>query len=308
MRRKKCGNKCKNLVGKFNVNGFSLLNLGDPTAREVGKKKEEDFMRKLSLLVMVLAIASICNAYPLYDIDWEGDTVGATPPIATYVAGTPSDGVQKIVVGANSSLLVQNGYTDSVTGQTLGSKVAVASDAAGQEARFDLRGEADAISSGSFSWSWDMLSDTYSGNIYMELKNNTGHNMGTILFYQDQSDIASPIEIQLGSYTAPHGTRTDAFMAGMFTSRGTPIHVDVDLDLDTRAVDVTLTSATESVSGSLLLPFSGTSGFADDIGRLYFRTTGGDVSVVAYDNIVTTPEPTTMVLLGLGGLLIRRKK
>ena len=73
----------------------------------------------------------------------------------------------------------------------------------------------------------------------------------------------------------------------------------IEFDCDTDTYDF-------YINGSLKLDDKAFSGFANEINRISWTNDRGYYAQI--DNVSVTPEPATMALLALGGLMIRRKK
>lgn len=272
-------------------------------------------MKRLQTLFAVATVAMISApvwAVPIFDVDFQSDTVGSPPVVAASVAGvTNTHPTTATVTGTTNTRLVQDGY-EALGGS--GDKVLVVSDTDSAGA-FDLRfyaAAADAISSGNASISWDMLASSTAartGNFFLDVKNSSGTSVLSLL---TQPSTSTTELLKVTTYTSSGGY-VDATPFYIFP-RGTVQHIDLILDMDVNTADVYVNSILKwSVSIAYL---NGVGALpdgvpTDNVAQWRFNAANAANGTYALDNFVfDVPEPASIALLGLGGalMLVRGKR
>jgi hypothetical protein len=257
--------------------------------------------------VLVCAVASltlgaIAHASPLLNVTFTGDSPGNTPSTAPPVAGgvsTHPTGAFVTGSGANS-VLVQNTYTDTSTGNAFGNgNVAVFSDSdPGGIAFMAFQCDpADVQSTGMFTISWDWMEDkgiAATSSFFIAAQN------------QDRSKAISSIFLDLGenggNIRSANGVDFGAFLGT--AARGVSHHMDWVFNLDESNFSI----ATQLyLDGNLIHTQAreplGPDG-ASDFGAFKINSAPSAVGVVAFDNLQiqagnAVPEPASGVLAAL---------
>jgi hypothetical protein len=268
-----------------------------------------------ALGAMVFAGAA-AQAAPLFNVTFNSDTAGSPPVPTAATAGGTSTEPTATVVQTGTSVLVQNGYTDSNDStQKLGGSgdnVLVLSDSsiasstpANQSCSVTFKGNAaDAATSGKVDLDADFLLDKItnpaaSGNITFTLTNSGGSKMSQVIFNYNQNLTFNSFDSS-GVIIAANST-TIAHEPGMLD---TVFHLKLELDLD--ALTQTLTLGNNA-------PMSGTLPTGTSFLSTALSTSTSGAGVVVLDNFQTSvptaaPEPASLSLLGLGGLLMLRRR
>lgn len=271
-------------------------------------------MKRLPTLFAVATVAMVSApvwAVPIFDVDFQSDTVGSPPVVAASVAGvTNTHPTTATVGGTTNTWLVQDGY-ETLGGS--GDKVLVVSDTDSASA-FDLRfyaANADAISSGTAIYSWDMLASssvTRAGNYFLDVKNSSGIAVLSLL---TQPSGSTNELLKVTTYTSSGGY-VDAVPNYIFPN-GTVQHIDLILDMDANTADVYVNSILKwSVSIAYL---NGVGALpdgvpTDNVAQWRFAAGNAATGTYALDNFVfDVPEPASMALMAMGGalILVRRK-
>lgn len=276
-------------------------------------EKESTMIAKIHyglMLTATIAAFQICvapaHAAPLFDVPFTADVAGNPPDTAAANAGGVSTKPTLTVAQSGNSVLVQNGYVDTITGNSLGTgNVMVLSDVGGGSNAVLFQGAAsDETSSGVYTVSLDWIEDsgiTATSSAFIGLTN------------QPRSQALSSLFLDLGENAGNLRSGNSVnFGATLGTAaRGVAHHLDWVVDLDQANFSI----ATEVyLDGTLLAvhrrepigpPHDGASAF----GNLQIATSGPAVGTLAFDNIQiqagrhVVPEPSGMVLLGVAGLL-----
>jgi len=270
----------------------------------------------------------------LISIDFESETVGATPSVnptpAAGVLVTQVASVFETAAGGSpptnypaTTVRVSNNFTDGYTNVVMPSNVLVLTDQrlSGGTPNFALLlNNADAPTSGVVSLSFDWLQlntlpggtvggvkEQGNGTVYF--KNMAGAIMETISLSGDGS---AAVPDGMGGYTwlgdaAPIKYMNDAAVYVTLSPRATEglmHHIIISLDMTANTFMI-------NMDGSNLLasPVAMSSAAAaTDLSYIQFAPGSTYAGIMGFDNIVLTPEPATMALLGLGGLLFARKR
>ena len=233
---------------------------------------------------LLTAIAAPCAAYavPQFNVTFSNDVVGSAPNDAPANPGGVSTDPTTVVAQPGTSILVQNGYTDTLTSNTFGTgNVAVFTDTGGASTAMVLRGDiADEISSGVFTVSFDWLEDKgvtpSTSSFFLGLTNqNRGKNLSGIFLDlgEDSGNIRSANDV---NYGATLGT----------AARGVPHHIDWVVDLDQADFSIATSlyldgNFMHTQRRDPLVPNDG----APSFGALTFSSAGAATGVVALDNI-----------------------
>ena len=116
--------------------------------------------------------------------------------------------------------------------------------------------------------------------------------------------VVAPTTLTGGIFGLRNNTDGDIIPIGSYTN-GQTYHVEVDADINDATVDAYIDN-TQVASG---LPFVNTPDNPDGLDELFIFQNGveGVTNQVAFDNLETVtavPEPATLVLFGLGGLVL----
>jgi len=254
--------------------------------------------------LLLLAEAMPASAAPIWNVDFESDTVGLNPAVGVPTAGATNTIPSGILEQFANTVLVQNGYTDTVNaGASLSSNVLVLSDVAtnGQAGVIFDGADADAVSTGIYEIGFDMiLESTGDGlNNFLDIRNTAGGVIAGVQFTPSSS------RVRLVEYSSPGAVSgvSDAIVSGTFFDDDLSVVYRIDFGAGTQEI---LVDGTSLATGNL--PGSG----AVNLDLFRFDTSGGAVEVWTLDNITGTviPEPSSLLLLGLGlvGMVTRRRK
>jgi len=268
----------------------------------------------LSIAAVAATLTSTGVAAPLWNMDFEGAShvVGSvpntTPPNTGGVSSNPTFAGS---TGAGT-VLVQNGFTDTDTSNTLGSKVAVLSKTAAGSAQLQMQGDpADEVSTGTYTLSFDWIEDSLpagSSSFFIGMTNQARSKSLSSIFFdlgEPAGNIRSGNSVNFG---ATLGTAT----------RGAAHHLDWVINLS--EANPALFSQVY-LDGNLIathqrdpvgVPHDGASAF----GSFTISHSAASVGTIAIDNIVlqagshVVPEPASALALvaGFGALAIRRRK
>ncbi|MHB1157748.1 MAG: PEP-CTERM sorting domain-containing protein [Phycisphaerales bacterium] len=266
-------------------------------------------MKRFQTLFSVAWVATASApawAAPIFDVDFQSDTVGSPPVVAASVAGvTNTHPTTAIITGTGSinTRLVQDGY-EALGGS--GDKVLVVSDTdTTANNNFSIQffaANADAISSGTAVYSWDMLASSTAaraGNLFLTISNSSSVAVLSLL---TQASGASNELMILSTYTSSGGV-VNASPNYTF-ARGAVQHVDVALDMDAKTADVYVNS---NLKWSVSIAYKNGGAPTDNVARWtysagYLSTATG---TYALDNFVfDVPEPASMALMAMGGALV----
>jgi hypothetical protein len=243
---------------------------------------------RLCRAVLICAIAAPCAAYavPQFNVTFTNDVVGSAPNDAPANPGGVSVDPTTVVAQPGTSVLVQNGYTDTLTGNTFGTgKVAVVTDTGGASTATILQGAVeDEITSGLFTVSFDWMEDKgvspSTSSFFFGLTNqNRGKNLAAIFLDlgEDAGNIRSANDVNWG---ATLGT----------AARGVPHHIDwvVDLDQSDFSIATSLYLDGNFMHTQRREPFGASDG-APSFGAMTISSAGAATCVVALDNIRIQP-------------------
>jgi hypothetical protein len=254
-----------------------------------------------ALLVGLLttAVTEAAVILPQFDVDFENGTAGSPPPTSPAVAGGVSTNATAYFAGGTTTVLIQNGYTDTGTGFTFGNgKALVLGDndvANSWVVRFN-GDSADAASAGGVRIGWDMLVDSAipgkTLNAWLILRDSGDSPIAASAFTMDGA-------IYMFTYTSA-GVPGPASLVGSLTL-GTNVHFDVVLDFSTGKQSLFM-------DGTFLA--AGNFGANTDFLRSDFSSTSPMIGVIALDNFLIVehvPEPSVAALLTLAGAILWRR-
>jgi hypothetical protein len=265
-----------------------------------------------SVAFTLFALAPMATqAAPKFSVTFTNDVVGGAPNDAPANPGGASTDPTLVATNPGTSILVQNGYTDTLTGNTFGTgKVAVFTDSSSSaNSAMILQGNiADEISTGLFTVSFDWMEDKgvspSTSSFFFGLTNQSrGKNLAAIFLDlgEDAGNIRSGNDVNWG---ATLGT----------AARGVPHHIDwvVDLDQSDFSVATSLYLDGNFMHTQRREPFGASDG-APSFGAMTISSAGAATCVVAVDNIViqagnAVPEPASGLLLAGGALLLGRRR
>lgn len=248
-------------------------------------------------IVLILSVASPLPAAPLWSVDFSGMTPGASPTTAAAVAGQLNTRPTSFGAPANTSVLVQSSYTDSLLGTAFGNgNVVVLSDdssasslPASQACSLSFNGDnGDAARSGRLLVSFDMMLDSaFSANTFFYGYNTCGQLVSYVMFSATGS-------VSMISYSPP-GTIGSSQTAANALTKGMPTHVDLLFDLD---------AGTQSLSVNGVPRLAGTMVTTSNLDAFAFYTGSSSVTRMAVDNfnVAAVPEPSGAWLLVVGSL------
>jgi len=249
-------------------------------------------------IILILSLAPPLPAAPLWSVDFSGMTPGAAPSTATAVAGQVNTQPTLFGAPANTSVLIQSSYTDSVLGTAFGNGNVVvlsdnsnaASSPANQSCGLSFNGDnSDAASSGRVLVSFDMMLDSaFSANTFFYSYNTSGQFVSYLMFSPNGS-------VSMISYSPP-GTGGPSQIAANALTKGTSTHVELLFDLD---------AGTQSLSINGVPRLTGTIVTTSNVDMFVLVTGSSSVTRMAIDNfnVATVPEPSGAWLLVVGSLV-----
>lgn len=252
-------------------------------------------------MMMVLAAGILgssvlaARATPYFNVNFNNGTPGSPPATSPALAGGVSTNATAIYTASPGSILVQNTYTDPVTGFQFGNgNVAVlqhtAASAFYNVMEFD--GASSDADRGNFRLSWDMMVGSGSagyGGFYARTTNFS--IMSAAIFYWSGYAYLDQVD--------GNGNSTGLPYIGNFTL-GTNVHFDFKMDYST---------GLQSLYRDGIL--MGSTGFNTNaaFGGFQFQMQPANTATVAFDNIFIIPEPSMLglLMLGLGVIFARRR-
>jgi hypothetical protein len=253
---------------------------------------------------LTLAIGSSAFAVPLFDVDFNGETVGALPSEAAYVPGAVNTQAQQVdLEPSDGSLAVADGAL-GLGGS--GDLVVVGDQSANYAWGARFEGQADAATNGQVVVGMDFSAERMtSGSERVSLKvgNENGMEMGELKITVDTSGEEDRTWLR---YVEKPYPVTGYFQHGFLDAFewGVPSRIELIYDLDANTVQI-------AVDGNILTSEEQSkdtfSTFDESIWRVHVSSEKGR-HAFAFDNVTVTPEPASMALLGLGGLAILRRR
>lgn len=261
-------------------------------------------------LVLVLILSASVFAMPRWDVDFENDVVGETPVYSTYAEGlinvVPQDVREGGVSGAGYSgpkVTVVDGFTDSVTGETLGSKVVKFDSpaaASGEAYTLIFEGDDDQTTTGVIKVTWDVLTDSVDGGRLYNILMYYGQNLLYIcLASEGDDDPAMPNYgdpdsgvVEIWSWSQVGGDYVIEYPTTF--PKGEVLHMKAIVDLDADPNQLITVSMNEQEIGTWNVP-SSPNPFLKPMFSRFFITSdlpenGG--SVAAVDNVRILAVPT----------------
>jgi len=244
--------------------------------------------------LLLLAATVPASAAPIWDVNFEGDTVGSNPAVAAATAGITNTMPTSILEQFSNTVLVENGYTDTVnTGASLSSNVLVLTDdntGGISRVRFD-GADADAASTGIYEIRFDMVLESTGsgGNNFLDIRNTAGAVIAGVQFTPSSS------RVRLVEYSSPNTVSgvSDATVASTFFADELSVTYRFDFGAATQEIIV---DGASLATGDL--PGLG----AVNLDLFEFATASSTTHVWAIDNVtgVAIPEPSSIALVGLG--------
>lgn len=242
-------------------------------------------LKKLFLSVLIVHFFGgwvLCTGdivFPEWNIDYETDSVGSPPAAGDYVSGIICTYVQHYDTAANIGYSVTDGYTDTITGNTMNGKCVVVENLSTIIQSFGLYDGtmADIITLGRCKVSWEQLNDSNSRGVLTSLRTELGDEIFVVLYDQSNGPTGT-VTVYARLFSSP-GVMDSQVNAGTFP-KGTVLNSEIIADLDARTADFYVK---DQYLGTYGLPGSGA------LGAIWFSgygSTFGATSTAAYDNIV----------------------
>jgi len=259
-------------------------------------------MSAVTLLLSVVALPA--SASPLWDVDFDGYTIGGLVPQVLPTAGdVNTDPTNVFGDNGNTTLRVEDGFGALGGG---GDLVAVILDGptgtvgTGQ-IQFDGN-DSDASSTGLYSFNYDILFTAASaGNVFTNVENTTGDNLVQLIHVLGDGRVA------LNFFDSGGGFLSTSFSAFGLLLPDVVNNVRLGFDLDANTVGVFLNgNSSAAVSGAL--------GAGVVLDSFRITSTNSATQAFAVNNVTGTaiPEPSSIALVSLGligmiGLGARRR-
>ena len=235
----------------------------------LSKRRRRKEMKKFITVLCILAISSSAMAF--FE-DFEA-MVTSDLDVSPWTQQGTNDAVITTGLGTNTSNVLQIGYLNGAL-------------------RY-IPAEADQFSVGTLEFDLNMNgpAPTYP-SLYIYTADDDTANLHNYMRIHSETG-AGGDDLDL------YDNATSSVVLTDFMSRDDWVKITIDFDCDTDTFDF-------SVDDVLLLDDQAAWGDAAEINRISFNNANGYYAQM--DNLSLVPEPATIALLGLGGLLIRRKK
>lgn len=257
----------------------------------------------ISMLVISLVVLSqVANAIPKWNVNFDGMTVGNPPTTLTpAISGAVNTMPTAVSSSGTGSILVDEDFTPGEITMP-GNSLVMNTGFTGGYNDVYFTGNSDDYQIGqNFQLDYDMMITNSKGWCFgTELwRNGTSNPVALFAIY------AGDNRVLMASYEGSTSTSSYFWPDGNWSwSNDVLLHVTLLYDAQNNLFNAKING---NQVGSI--PLAQSEG-NQDVRTIHFYESGSSAvnMRVALDNIVTTPEPATMALLGLGAICLRRRK
>ncbi|MCC7350895.1 MAG: PEP-CTERM sorting domain-containing protein [Phycisphaerales bacterium] len=273
-------------------------------------------------LILAAAAASVSTLFAVqsqaavfYDVNFSNQVAGNTLSFQASTAGTPN--TNPSAIGQQNAppnidtVQAAAGYTDATTSNTIGGAsdmVAVLADHSTNWSPgiYFKNAAGEEVSSGKVNIKMDVLLDTYINNTnpdpykggwsFFSVRNLANQNIGGFVINYGNG-------AALSNFATVGGA--NSYSGSLTAAAGTVLHVDYTADFTTLKQTLSLDNGVHSITNNL------PSGSA--YGQIVINPgSGPSYNTLALDNVhiesTPVPEPASLALLGLGGMLMLRRR